>query len=88
MARFAPLARLPRPARWLVRVLAVLLVLVLALAGLVTWTIRRSFPQLEGSIRVPGLSREVAVLRDRWGVPHIYADSAEDLFRAQGYVHA
>jgi len=30
----------------------------------------------------------VTVLRDRWGVPHIYADSAEDLFRAQGYVHA
>lgn len=88
MARFAPLSKLPRPVRWLVRVLAVLLVLVLALAGLVTWTVRRSFPQLEGSVLVPGLSREVTVLRDRWGVPHMYADSAEDLFRAQGYVHA
>ena len=28
------------------------------------------------------------VLRDRWGVPHIYAQSAPDLFLAQGYVHA
>jgi penicillin amidase len=88
VGRFAALSRLPRPARWLLRGLAVLLVLVLALAGLVTWTVRRSFPQLEGRVRVPGLSREVTVLRDRWGVPHIYADSAEDLFRAQGYVHA
>jgi penicillin amidase len=88
MARFAPLSRLPRPVRWLVRALAVVLVLALALVGLVTWTIRRSFPQLEGSVLVPGLSGDVTVLRDRWGVPHIYADSAEDLFRAQGYVHA
>ncbi len=28
------------------------------------------------------------VFRDRWGVPHIYARSAPDLFFAQGYVHA
>jgi penicillin amidase len=28
------------------------------------------------------------VIRDKWGVPHIYAESAEDLFFAQGYVHA
>ena len=27
-------------------------------------------------------------LRDRWGVPHIYAQSTEDLFFAQGYVMA
>ena len=28
------------------------------------------------------------MLRDAYGVPHIYADNAEDLFEAQGYVHA
>jgi penicillin amidase len=30
----------------------------------------------------------VEVVRDRWGVPHIYADSVDDLFFAQGYVTA
>jgi predicted RNA-binding protein with TRAM domain len=30
----------------------------------------------------------VEVVRDENGVPHIFADTAEDLFRAQGYVHA
>jgi penicillin amidase len=30
----------------------------------------------------------VHVIRDRWGVPHIYANNSADLFAAQGYVHA
>jgi len=30
----------------------------------------------------------VEVYRDAWGVPHIYASSLEDLYFAQGYVHA
>src|SRR6266566_5176503 len=44
--------------------------------------------QLEGEIRVPGLKEPVEVLRDRWGVPHIYAKNADDLFFAQGFVVA
>ncbi|MCO5995907.1 penicillin acylase family protein [Actinoallomurus rhizosphaericola] len=88
MVRFAPLARLPRPARWAVRVLAVLVALTLVLGLYGWWTVRRSYPQVDGRITVPGLGADVTVLRDRWGVPQIYADSAEDLMRAQGYVHA
>ncbi len=38
-------------------------------------------------IEVPGLHGTVEVLRDRWGVPHIYAKNLEDLFFAQGFVH-
>lgn len=44
--------------------------------------------QLDGQITVPGLSGPVEVLRDRWGVPHIYASRSEDLFLAQGFVAA
>ena len=40
------------------------------------------------SIAVPGLKQPVEVLRDRWGVPHIYAQNTHDLFFAQGYVAA
>src|SRR3954447_6372785 len=35
-----------------------------------------------------GLSGDVTVNRDTWGIPQMYAGSVEDLFRAQGYVHA
>ena len=37
---------------------------------------------------VPGLQQSVEVLRDRWGVPHIYARNTHDLFFAQGYIAA
>ncbi|WP_174188401.1 penicillin acylase family protein [Nocardia barduliensis] len=34
---------------------------------------------------VSGLAKPVDILLDRWGIPHIYAASLEDLFFAQGY---
>ena len=37
---------------------------------------------------MPGLRAPVRVLRDRWGVAHIYAGNAHDLFFAQGVVAA
>src|SRR5215207_6096204 len=50
--------------------------------------LRRSLPRTSGVLALPGLESPVQVLRDRWGVPHIYARSNADLFMAQGYVHA
>jgi penicillin amidase len=49
---------------------------------------RAVLARLEGEIPLPGLKEPVEVLRDRWGVPHIYAKSADDLFFAQGFVTA
>src|SRR5438067_7697556 len=49
---------------------------------------RGCLAQVEGTLRVPGLKEPVEVLRDRWGVPHIYAKKTEDLFFAQGFVAA
>ncbi|SOE13139.1 penicillin amidase [Streptomyces sp. 2323.1] len=51
-------------------------------------TVRASFPQTTGSLKVPGLTNPVDVTRDANGIPQIYADTDEDLFRAQGYVQA
>ncbi|MGW3345155.1 penicillin acylase family protein [Nonomuraea rubra] len=79
---------MPRPLRWFARVLTVLLALVLVLAGVVVYTVRKSFPQVDGSLRLPGLTSNVEIYRDKSGIPHIYADSAADLFMAQGFVHA
>nr|WP_233257177.1 penicillin acylase family protein [Promicromonospora sp. AC04] len=66
-------------------------VVVLALVAVTTFgwfTGRRPLPEYSGEVQVEGLSSDVRVSRDAQGVPQIYADSAEDLFRAQGYVHA
>src|ERR1700686_799375 len=43
---------------------------------------------VSGQLRMPGLERPVKVLRDRWGVAHIYAQNQHDLFFAQGFVAA
>ena len=43
---------------------------------------------VHGSMRVPGLQQPVTVLRDRWGVAHVYAQNQHDLFFAQGFVAA
>ncbi|MGH2652160.1 MAG: penicillin acylase family protein, partial [Actinomycetota bacterium] len=49
---------------------------------------KRAVPPIEGEIRIPGLREPVEVVRDRWGVPHIYATGLDDLFVAQGFVVA
>ena len=41
-----------------------------------------------GTLAVRDLQQPVEVIRDKWGVPHIYALSTHDLFFAQGFVAA
>ena len=47
-----------------------------------------NLPQLDGSLTVYGLAAPVTVARDAQGVPHIRANSMEDLVFAQGFVTA
>jgi penicillin G amidase len=63
-------------------------VLVVAAVLFAVWAVRRAWPQESGKIVIQGLSAPVEVVRDRWGVPHLYARNERDLFFAQGYVHA
>ncbi|MGW4032712.1 penicillin acylase family protein [Streptomyces sp. NPDC004838] len=75
------------------RLLVIVLVLaVLAGLGYGAWwsvsTVRASFPQTTGTIKIEGLKGDVEVKRDDYGIPQIYADTDEDLFRAQGFVQA
>src|SRR5690242_14085611 len=51
-------------------------------------TLLARLAQTEGTIVVPGLKQEVRVLRDRSGIPHIYAKNVPDLFFAQGFIQA
>jgi penicillin G amidase len=63
-------------------------ILVIAGGAVIWWFVYRPLPQLNGTIGVPGLRKQVLVERDRWGVPHIRANSVEDLAEAQGFVMA
>jgi penicillin G amidase len=74
--------------RLLVRIVVLLLALaVLAAAGMFLH-LRRSLPQLEGEVVLAGLSGRVEILRDPYGIPHIFAASVEDAQFALGFVHA
>ena len=70
-------------------VIAGLLAVVLVGVAVLSFvTVRRSFPDTTGTVQVTSLSGSVTVKRDGKGIPQIYADTPEDLFLAQGYVHA
>jgi penicillin G amidase len=75
--------------------------LIIALAWLLTCSLasiacQRSAPpaspplvaQVSGTIALSGLVAPARIVRDQWGVPHIYAERQGDLFFAQGFVQA
>ncbi len=82
----------PRQRSGLGRALAFVLIAVLVLIlGALAWfysMARSALPQLDGSLKVSGLSGRVTVIRDGHGVPTIDATSLDDLFFAQGFVTA
>jgi len=45
-------------------------------------------PPLEDALSLPGLSAPVEVVRDRHGIPHVFAATETDAYRALGYIHA
>ena len=62
--------------------------LLLAVAiGVVYGLLRNTVPSPSGTLVIAGLSAPVEVVRDREGVPHIFAKTAEDLYAALGFVH-
>jgi penicillin G amidase len=82
--------------------LGLLIILAVAVLGGVIvfnkWT-RGPLPRHSGEIvlasstsdqatNTSGLEGDVEVIRDNWGIPHIYAGSTHDLIFAQGYTHA
>ena len=78
--------------RWWKTLLWVLFGFVLVALLVITlffrYSVRRAFPDIDGTVTVAGLDGDVEIIRDSMGVPHIYADTTRDLFMAQGYVHA
>src|SRR5580698_6550913 len=82
----------PRPRLRILRIIGFVLVLLLLIGlGICAWfysVARSALPQLDGKVRVAGLSAPVRVIRDAYGAPTIEAANFDDLFFAQGYVTA
>ena len=45
----------------------------------------RAATEAPETLLIPGLSQPVEILKDRWGISHIYAQNEADLFFVQGY---
>ena len=59
-----------------------------AAAGGLYYLLRRSLPRTRGSLAVDGLNGPVEIVRDRWGVPHIFAGDEHDVAFGLGFAHA
>jgi penicillin amidase len=68
--------------------LALVLVVLVAMAGALAFLVYRPQPTVDGDYRLLGLEQRGEIVRDTYGVPHIYAQTAHDLFFLQGYAIA
>ncbi|MCA0933578.1 penicillin acylase family protein [Lutimonas saemankumensis] len=66
---------------WLLAILVVILVVSVIF-------IKNNKPVYSGTIPLEAIEEKVTVYFDEYGVPHIFADSEKDAYRALGYVHA
>jgi penicillin amidase len=71
--------------KWIIGILLglILLIFVGAYAYL-----RSTLPDYTGKITVPGLMKPVDIIRDTYGMPHIYAQTDRDVYFALGYCMA
>jgi len=67
---------------------SVVLFLILLLAGGYAWLWQADQFQQDGTLKLAVLDAPVRVVRDEQGIPYIYAQSLDDVFRAQGFVTA
>ena len=56
-------------------------------AGLWHQLFRRPLPRTEGRLRLRGPEGAIEISRDRWGVPHIRAQTRHDLWFGEGFCH-
>lgn len=71
--------------KWLVIIAAVIVVLLIT-GGYVY--LRSSLPDYDDNLAVAGVTAEVEIIRDSYGMPHIYAANDHDAYFALGYAMA
>ena len=55
---------------------------------IITRMSKSTLPVVDGKIKLNGLDQPIEIIRDEWGIPHIFAQNQSDLFFGQGFVHA
>jgi penicillin amidase len=73
---------------WVKRVGMGFLVLLMLTLMTVWFFLRGSLPELDGRRNAPGLSGNVSVARDAYGVPSVSGGDRDDVAYATGFVHA
>jgi len=74
--------------KWFIVIAGIIAALALVAFIGFTWFMNKSKPVIDGELAVTILDQDVTVTRDEKGVPHIFAKTDADLYRAQGYVQA
>jgi penicillin amidase len=78
--------------KWILIICIIVVGLIVVVAGGgYLWfqhTLTKSLPQTSGEVSLKGLKEDVEIIRDTYGVPHIYAKNEPDLFFALGYAMA
>lgn len=77
-----------RSLKWAGISLALALAVLCAGFAAIALYLRGSLPQSSGEIVVSGAGAQVRITRDRYGVPHIEAQSLDDALFGLGFVHA
>ncbi len=70
------------------RILLIVALVVVVLAAAVYFWMRSTAPDYSGKLHLQGLKDKTTVVYDAYGVPHIYAQNAQDAYFTFGYVHA
>jgi penicillin amidase len=74
-----------RVLKWIAGIL--LGVIVMVIVGAYVY-LRSTLPDYNGEITVPGIIKPVEIIRDAYGMPHIYAQTDDDAYFALGYCMA
>ncbi len=74
--------------RWLLRITAGLVVLVVLAVVLVYFLASQSLPDYDHTVDVTGLDGPVEIVRDNANVPHILAETDAGVYFGLGYAHA
>ncbi len=69
-------------------ILSVFIVLIVVLFIVVYGWLRSTLPDYDGEMTVSGINGEIEIIRDSYGMPHIYAATDEDAAFALGYCMA
>jgi len=69
--------------------LSILIILILIAGYFLLNNLKNAaIPDYNKNLQIKGLTEEVTILRDSFGVPHIYAENEKDLYRSMGFVMA